>query len=77
LTFGLAVTQLPRQRCGHGLKIAAESVGEAVELGHAALLGGGEPWDERCMVTPSDKLAELQGKSLEEVNRGPVGPELL
>jgi len=46
------------------LKVAAKSVGEATELGHAALVRGGEPWAERLMVTSADELAELQGKSL-------------
>src|SRR6266853_6676202 len=76
LTFSLAVTPLPLQRCGNSLKVAAKSTREAVELGHAALFGGDKPWTECLVVTSADELAELQGELLEELNFGPHGPEL-
>jgi len=77
LTFGLAVTPVPLQRCCHSLKVAAKSIGEAVKLGHAALFGGDEPWPERLVVTSADELAEPQRKSLDALNLWPYGPELV
>jgi hypothetical protein len=41
LTFDLAVTPVRLQRCCHSLKVTAKSIGEVMELGHAALFGGG------------------------------------
>ena len=58
------------------MKVTPKSAGEAVELAHAALFGGYKPRAECLVVTAANKLAELQCKSLEELNFGPDGPEL-
>ena len=58
------------------MEVATKSAGESLQLGHAALFSGEQPWIETHSVPPAHKLTELHGESLEGLHVRPDGPEV-